>query len=230
MNGSGQAGRESPRARRAPQDAACGDALTPQTEQQTPPVGESAPREPRTREPLAWDPQSDSWLVSNARRGDPDAWEVLIRRHRIRIYRIALRMVGNPHDAEDVVQDVVVQLFTGIAGFTGASSFTTWLYRIVINRSLNHQQRRRSTRALQDADLPPTVGPEQAVIARGQVDATADALANLPPPLRTALVLHEMEGLTYEEVAAVLDVPEPTVRGRIYRARRRLLDDLQEWS
>lgn len=176
------------------------------------------------------DPQSDQWLVEKARGGDSDAWEVLIRRHRLRIYRIALRMLGDPDDAEDVAQDVVVQLFTAIAGFTGASSFTTWLYRIVINRSLNHRRRRRPTRPVLETDLDATPGPEQAVMARGRTEATAAALSRLPAPLRTALVLHEMEGLTYQEVATILDVSEPTVRGRIYRARRSLLDDLQEWS
>ena len=176
------------------------------------------------------DHQSDRWLVGKARSGDPDAWEVLIRRHRDRIYRIALRMLGDPDDAEDVTQDVVITLFTAIAGFTGASSFTTWIYRIVINRSLNHQTRRRPTRPILESDHPTTPGPEQTVLARGRAEAAGAALAALPTHLRAALVLHEMEGLTYQEVATILTVSEPTVRGRIYRARRHLLDDLQEWS
>lgn len=176
------------------------------------------------------DPQSDGWLVAKARGGDTDALEVLIRRHRDRIYRIALRMLSDPDDAEDVAQDVVIQVWAALAGFTGASSFTTWLYRIVINRCLNHRRGRRPTRPLTERDHPVTAGPEQAVLARGQVEATAAALGALPGDLRSALVLHEMEGLSYQEVAAVLTLPEATVRGRIYRARRTMLADLQEWS
>ena len=178
----------------------------------------------------ALDPQSDDWLVGKARAGDSDALEVLIRRHRDRIYRIALRMLSDPDDAEDVAQDVVIQVWTALAGFTGASSFTTWLYRIVINRCVNHSRRQRPTRQLLETDHPVAAGPEQTVLARGQVEATATALTALPGDLRSALVLHEMEGLSYQEVARILAVTEGAVRGRIYRARRSMLTDLQEWS
>lgn len=176
------------------------------------------------------DLQSDRWLVDKARGGDPQAWEVLIRRHRDRIYRIALRMLGDPEDAEDVAQDVVIQVWTAVSGFTGAAAFTTWLYRIVINRCISHRRRGRPTRSLQEDDHPSTPGPENVVLARRRVEATAEALARLPGPLRSALVLHEMEGLSYQEVAAILKLSEPTVRGRIYRARRQLVDDLRGWS
>ena len=186
--------------------------------------------ESRARGGAEFDPLSDRWLVDRARGGDPQAWEVLLRRHRDRIYRIALRMLDDPHDAEDVTQDVSVQLLTALAGFTGGSSFTTWLYRIVINRCINHHRRRRPTRPIEDADHPTAAGPEATVVARGRVEATGLSLAALPETLRVALVLHEMEGLTYQEVAIILGVPEPTVRGRIHRARRVLLHELREWS
>jgi RNA polymerase sigma-70 factor (ECF subfamily) len=146
------------------------------------------------------------------------------------MYRIALRMLGDREDAEDVTQDVAVQLLTALAGFSGGSSFTTWLYRIVINRCLNYQRRSRDTRPLLESDHPPSPGPEQTVEARGRIEATGAALAGLPASLRSALVLHEMEGLSYQEVATILKVSEPTVRGRIYRARRTLLHALRDWS
>ena len=176
------------------------------------------------------DAQADQWLVVKASSGDPQAMEVLIRRHRDRIYRIALRMLGSREDAEDVTQEVVIQVWSVIAGFSGASAFTTWLYRIVVNRCISHQRRQRPTRPLSEGDDPSTPGPENAVLARQRVEATADALARLPGPLRSPLVLHEMEGLSYREVAAILNLSEPKVRGRIYRARRQLVDDLQDWS
>lgn len=176
------------------------------------------------------DTQADQWLVGKASSGDPQALEVLIRRHRDRIYRIALRMLGSREDAEDVTQEVVIQVWTAIAGFSGVSAFTTWLYRIVVNRCISHQRRQRPTRPLSEGDDPSTPGPENAVLARRRVEATADALARLPGPLRSSLVLHEMEGLSYQEVASILRLSEATVRGRIYRARRQLVEDLQDWS
>lgn len=175
------------------------------------------------------DHEADRWLVEKARGGDVDAYEVLIRRHRGRIYRIALRMLGNPHDAEDVAQDVVIQLWTALSGFVGASTFATWLYRIVVNRCLNHIRRQRHTRPLLDADPPPTAGAEDTVLAKQRTAATIAAIAALPPDLRAVFVLHQMEALSYREVAAITNLPESTVRGRLYRARLQLVDELRSW-
>ncbi len=176
------------------------------------------------------DPDADRWLVDKVRAGDIDAYEVLVRRHRDRIYRIALRMLGNSHDAEDIAQDVIIQLWTAITGFTGSSSFTTWLYRIVVNRCLNHLRRRRPTRAVLDTDTPPVAGAEDTAVARGRVAATVRAITALPPELRAVLVLHQLEGLSYQEVAAITNLSEPTVRGRLHRARAQVLDELRSWS
>lgn len=176
------------------------------------------------------DPRADRWLVDKARAGDVDAYEVLIRRHRDRIFRIALRMLGNSHDAEDIAQDVTIQLWTALAGFTGSSSFTTWLYRIVVNRCLNHLRNRRGTRPVLDGDPVPTPGADDTVIAAQRAVATLHAIAALPTDLRTVLVLHEMEGLSYREVAAITKLSEPTVRGRLSRARTQLLLELRSWS
>lgn len=176
------------------------------------------------------DPDADGWLVAKARAGDVDAYEVLIRRHRDRIYRIALRMLGNPHDAEDVAQDVAIQLWTALSGFVGSSSFTTWLYRIVVNRCLNHLRRHRPTRPVLDTDPTPAPGAEDTVIANQRAAATLLAVAGLPPDLRAVLVLHQMEGLSYREVAAITNLTESAVRGRLHRARMQLLAELRSWS
>ena len=186
------------------------------------------PATPPSTEQL--DPEADEWLVDRARTGDLEAYEVLVRRHRDRIYRIALRMLGNPHDAEDVAQDVVIQLWTTLSGFLGSSSFTTWLYRIVVNRCLNHLRRSRHTRPVLDADPPPAPGAEDTVIAQQRASATMRAIAALPPELRAVLVLRQMEGLSYREVAAITDLTEATVRGRLHRARLLLLDELRSWT
>jgi RNA polymerase sigma-70 factor (ECF subfamily) len=177
-----------------------------------------------------YDDDADSWLVGKARAGDMDAYEVLVRRHRDRIYRIALRMLGDRHDAEDIAQDVVIQVWTALAGFTGASSFTTWLYRIVVNRCLNQIRRSRSTRPVLDGDPPPVAGAEDMVIARQRARAVMEAIAALPPDQRAVVVLHHLEGLSYREVAAVVNISEDAVRGRLHRARVSLLETLRSWS
>jgi RNA polymerase sigma-70 factor, ECF subfamily len=176
------------------------------------------------------DHDADRWLVAKVRGGDVEAYEVLIRRHRDRIYRIALRMLGNRHDAEDVAQDVIIQLWTAVAGFTGAATFTTWLYRIVVNRCLNHQRRPHRIRPLTEADHPSAAGADDAVIARQRAQATLAAIGALPPELRVALVLCQLEGLSHREVATILKVSEPVVRGRLSRARRTLVTQLRDWT
>lgn len=176
------------------------------------------------------DPAADGWLVGKARGGDVDAFETLVRRHRARVYRIALRILGDPHDAQDVAQDVFIQVWTALAGFLGGSAFTTWLYRITVNRSLNHRQRRRATLPLPDADPAAGTGPADEVVARHRAQATARAIASLPADQRAVFVLYQMEGFSCPEVAAILSLPEPTVRGRLARARRALIDQLREWA
>jgi RNA polymerase sigma-70 factor (ECF subfamily) len=176
------------------------------------------------------DDDADRWLVDKARAGDVDAYEVLVRRHRDRTYRIALRMLGNRHDAEDIAQDVMIQVWTALAGFTGASSFTTWLYRIVVNRCLNQIQRRRWTRPVVEGDPQPVAGAEDTVIARQRAGAAMEAIAALPPDQRAVIVLHQLEGLTYREVAAVVNISEDAVRGRLHRARLSVLASLRNWS
>ena len=176
------------------------------------------------------DAEVDEWLVGRASRGDVEAFEALVRRHRQRVYRIALRIVGDPQDAEDVTQDIFVQVWATMAGFLGGSTFTTWLYRMVVNRSLNHRRRTHPTLPLADHDRPARGETADVVIAQQRAAATAAAIAALPAEQRVVFVLHQMEGLSYTEICAVLRLPEPTVRGRLARARRTLLDELREWA
>lgn len=176
------------------------------------------------------DEDVDRWLVEKARAGDVDAYEVLVRRHRGRIYRIALRMLGDPQDAEDVAQDVLIQVWTALAGFAGASAFTTWLYRIVVNRCMNQVRGRRWTRPVHEVDPLSVAGAEDTVIAQYRARATVEAIAALPPDQRAVIVLHQLEGLSYREVAAVVNVSEDAVRGRLHRARLSLVEALRSWS
>ncbi|SDF90274.1 RNA polymerase sigma factor [Pseudonocardia oroxyli] len=176
------------------------------------------------------DAQADAWLIAKVTSGDVDAYEVLVRRHRDRIYRIALRMLGDPHDAEDVAQDVVIQLWTALAGFAGTSAFTTWLYRVVVNRCITVARARKPVQPVVDDDPPPSHGADDVAVARQRARAAMNAVAALPPDLRTVFVLHQIEELGYQEVASILELPEPTVRGRLHRARRTLLRELRSWE
>lgn len=182
------------------------------------------PDEERDREALV-----DRWLVRKAREGDPSAYEELIRRHRDRIYRIALRITGDPADADDVTQEVVIQLWTALAGFAGTSSFTTWLYRVVVNRSLDLRRRRRPYDEPTETDLAPTAGPERSVVASEELRAGLDAITRLPETLRVPLVLCQIEGLSYAQAAAITKTSEATVRGRLARARTTLLAEMRSW-
>ncbi|MFC5061917.1 RNA polymerase sigma factor [Actinomycetospora atypica] len=187
--------------------------------------------------PHAWDAEADEWLVGQAVAGSRfsgQAFEVLLRRHQDRIYRIALRMTGSTADAEDVAQDVAVQLWRMLATFTGSSTFSTWLYRIVVNRCLTHlraqQVAGRRTEPLLESDHPRVVGPEKRVLDGARVDAAAAALGGLPPEQRAALVLCQIEGLSYRDAAAATGVTEAAIRSRLERGRRNFTAAMQEWA
>lgn len=187
----------------------------------------------------------DGELVRRAAGGSETAFDVLVRRHTSRMYRVALRIVGNPLDAEDALQDAWVSAWRALPHYRGESAVSTWLYRIVTNAALALLRHRKPTLPL-DAhsvsdqssrsqfDAAPLdvvderADPERDVIDSEQVDVVLDAIASLELSQRVPLVLHELEGLTYEEVAEVLGVSVPALRSRLHRARVALLDRLKE--
>jgi RNA polymerase sigma-70 factor, ECF subfamily len=162
--------------------------------------------------------------------GDTAAFDVLVRRHTPRLYRVALRVVGEPADAEDVVQDAWIAAWRGLPGYRSEAAPGTWLYRVVTNAALAHLRRRRPAVGLDQADSPdmvdPGPGPEDAAEAAEDAAAVHRALARLDPGQRAAVVLREFEGLSYEEVAEVLDTTVASVRSRLHRARGTLLRHL----
>lgn len=170
----------------------------------------------------------DVHLVRAAQLGDLYAFEELVRRHRTRIYRVALRMLANPADAEDAAQDAFLQCWSALPRFRAESSFSTWLVQIVTNRCLNML---RSRRAVAFA-VPNVERPERStevVETRAELEALERALVGLTPEQRAPLVLHEVEGLSYEEIAYVLEVTVPAVKGRIHRARLELVAAMRQW-
>src|SRR3984957_8092558 len=173
----------------------------------------------------------DAYLVSRARDGYLDAYEILVRRHSAMAYRVALRLCGNHHDAQDIAQEALVSAWENLGRFRADASFSTWLYQIVTRRALNKLSRRRIA---DQADLlgdvaDPVAGPAVQAERNLAVDAVTDALAALPFPQRTVVVLHHFEGLSYAEVADVTGSTAPAVRSHLFRARRTLGKRLEEW-
>lgn len=170
--------------------------------------------------------------------GDVGAFEQLVRRHSPALYRVALRTTGSPATAEDVVQEAWLAAWRGLGGFRGDSAVRTWLVRIVTTRALNAVRSldRRPAERLDDAggdlrdDLPVT--PSAAVDAERRAVAAAvrAAVAALPPRQREALVLRDLEGHSYDEVAQALGCSLPTVRSALFRARRALAVALAPWD
>ena len=185
---------------------------------------------------------SDPWeaeLVDRARDGDEQAFADLVHRHADRAYAVALRMTGNPTDAQDVVQDALVAAWQHLDGFHGASTFATWLTRIVVNRCHNLRRGHHPTEpldeqgadALGEAGRPGFSAPgvEGQVVARGHLAAVQEAILDLPFDQRAALVLSTVAGSSHAETAAVLGITDQAVRVRVHRARRALLARLEEW-
>jgi RNA polymerase sigma-70 factor, ECF subfamily len=173
----------------------------------------------------------DSYLVDRAREGYLDAYEMLVQRHSAMAYRVALRLCGNHHDAQDIAQDALIAAWENLDRFKASSSFSTWLYRIVTRRALNKITRRRGgdPADLLDTVTDPGAGPAAQAVRNLAGDAVTDALAALPLPQRAVVVLHHFEELSYAEVAEVTGSSVPAVRSHLFRARRALGKKLEEW-
>jgi RNA polymerase sigma-70 factor (ECF subfamily) len=173
----------------------------------------------------------DAYLVARAQDGYLDAYELLVQRHSAMAYRVALRLAGNHHDAQDITQEALIAAWENLARFKADSSFSTWLYQIVTRQALNKVTRGRIADSVDVLADVPDPGPEPAVQAERNltVDAVTDALAALPFAQRAVVVLHHMEGLSYAEVASVTRSTVPAVGSHLFRARRTLATTLDEW-
>lgn len=200
------------------------------------------------RRPVA-EPVPDEVLARRAGDGDDAAFELLVERHQDRVYRLAMRMMSNQSDAEEVVQEAFLSAYRGLSGFRGDARFATWLYQIVVNGALTHRRtaRRRPATAPLDDYLPrfddagALAADDHGCIARADEqlerkqlrERIREALDRLDEHHRTVFVLRDLEGLTTEEVAEIFAIREAAVRQRLHRARlalRGLLGDLQPAS
>ena len=168
------------------------------------------------------DDESDRALLARHVEGDPDAFAALVRRHRDRLWAVAIRTTGDPEEAADALQDALLSAHRAAAGFRAEAKVSTWLHRIVVNACLDRLRRRqaRPTLPLLEGVDPPA--PGDAVDSRMTALTVTAALAQLPEETRTALVLVDLEGLPVDEVAALLGVPAGTVKSRCSRGRARL--------
>lgn len=185
--------------------------------------------------------QEDAALVALAREGDTGAFEELFNRYRHKVFSLSYRMTGNGTDAEDLCQEIFLQVLRKLNSFEGRSSFSTWLYRVAINRSRDYLRRKkRIPEIVGHDDTTQESGPDQPSgreVTTGQPEDRAltsetqllvqEALLELPLSLRTPLVLHELEGFQYREVARMLHLPVGTVKSRIFRARIKLAEILE---
>ncbi|MFB7467475.1 RNA polymerase sigma factor [Streptomyces sp. NPDC056224] len=175
----------------------------------------------------------DSVLTVRACEGDEDAFAVLVRRHSSRLIALAQHLLGNRTDAEDAVQDAFLSAWRRLPEFRRSASFGTWMYRIVTNRCLNALRHRPQPLPLDAVPEPAAVdadsSPPQVAERDAAATALTQALLDLRPELRVCWVLRELHGLHYEEIAHVVGSSEQTVRGRLFRARRALMEAMRPW-
>jgi RNA polymerase sigma-70 factor (ECF subfamily) len=160
--------------------------------------------------------------VRRARGGDLAAFEDLVRAHQADVYRLALHFVRDAPTAEDVTQEAFVHAYRSLRRFRGGSKFSTWLFRITRNCAIDAIRRRERRKAYEHAAERTEVSVEEPSLRV----ALEDAIDSLPPELREPFVLIEVFGLSYDEAAAVLRAPTGTLKSRMHRARRALMDAL----
>jgi RNA polymerase sigma-70 factor, ECF subfamily len=181
-------------------------------------------------------------LVERARQGDRTAFGQLVNEYKDKIYNYVARMLNDPYEAEDVTQEAFLRAYKSLPRFRGASSFHTWLYRIASNLAIDVVRKRKRQDPTFSLDEPlesddgdyerelpdETGGPEDRTSTRETRVAVRRAIMDLPEKLRDVMILYELQGETYEDIADILDVPLGTVKSRLFNARNRLKDSLQE--
>lgn len=182
----------------------------------------------------------DQQLVERAQRGDQQAFGLLVTKYQRKLARLLSRMIRDPAEVEDVAQEAFIKAYRALPSFRGDSAFYTWLYRIGVNTAKNYlvsNGRRAPTstsfdaeeaEGFEDADLLRDNDTPERLLATKQIGETVNAAMDaLPEDLRTAIVLREIEGMSYEEIATVMDCPIGTVRSRIFRAREAISERLK---
>lgn len=185
--------------------------------------------------------ESDLSLVRRVQRGDKGAFDLLVLKYQHKVIKLVMRYVRSPAEAEDIAQEAFIKAYRALPQFRGDSAFYTWLYRISINTAKNALASRERSPIAYDLDLQDSESsweaqsrlrdpdtPEGLVLTEEIRQIVNSAIDQLPEDLRTAIVLRELEGLSYEEIAATMECPVGTVRSRIFRAREAIDHRLRE--
>ena len=175
--------------------------------------------------------ETDQQLVEKVQAGDKRAFDLLVIKYQPRILGLVSRYVNDSHEVQDVTQEAFIKAYRALPRFRGDSAFYTWLYRIAINTAKNHLVARGrrppgTDIEIEDAEhfenggaLRDMENPENNLFSRELAEVVKNAISDLPDDLRTAVTLREFDGLSYEDIAEVMDCPVGTVRSRIFRAR-----------
>jgi len=186
------------------------------------------------------DRELDGQLVERAQRGDKHAFELLVSKYQRKLLRLLSRFIRDSGEVEDVAQEAFIKAYRALPTFRGDSAFYTWLYRIGINTAKSHllvsgrrgpsapKSNAGDEEAPEDENLLQDINTPESILASKEIADTVNAaMAGLPDELRTAISLREMEGLSYEEIAAIMNCPVGTVRSRIFRAREFIAEKLR---
>ena len=175
-------------------------------------------------------PDAIDTIIQRCLRGDQAAWDVIVRRHWRKVFNVAYKFVGRHDEAEDLTQEIFLKLFRSLNTFDSRANFQTWLVSVSRNLCIDHYRRVRKEResvdrAVDPSELSPVApepGPMAALEQRDRVSLLREALGALPALLRTAVLMRDIEGVSYQEIARRLRVPEGTVKSRINRGRTEL--------
>lgn len=185
---------------------------------------------------LSMDASREERLISDAVAGDSAAFSELMTLHERRMYAVALRICANREDAQDCLQDAMLRIYRSLGSFKGQSSFSTWVYRITTNTCLDELRRRKSRNAasldnLLENGWSPSDNdnaPEKYALASEQRRTIDRAIAELPEDMRSAVVLRDVQGFSYDEIAEILEANIGTIKSRISRGREKLRHILRE--
>ena len=200
------------------------------------------PYEPLAGSPAAPVPAEEMDLVQQARKGDLTAYDELVRRYQERIYATVYHMTANHEDANDFAQEAFIKAFQALKSFKGGSSFYTWVYRIAVNKTINFlkQRKNRSQMSLDDLDFNAEHDPDLVALISEKTPRREVGLAELQEKLNAAMqklsephrlvvALHDVQGLSHEEIAKIMDCNIGTVRSRLFYARQQLQAYLSDY-
>ena len=181
---------------------------------------------------------NENKLIERASGGDPAAFNRLMEMHEKRMYAVALRMCGNREDAQDCLQEAMLRVYRAIGSFKGQSSFGTWVYRITMNTCLDELRRKKNKQStsldnMLDQGWSPTddsASPEKKVMQIEMRKSISKSIQELPEDMRSAVIMRDIHGYSYDEIADMLNVNVGTIKSRISRGREKLREKLSNFS